>query len=216
MIEPLAKIKEIINDLQNGIDRKKQIRDQIVQDNPGLQESPAEKWKKEKSRCLIHAATDVWELIELECRHPYPPLSEMAGMNAKECVAYWREWLEQTEAYYEPFEDFEFDEPLKNETLREFIIRMVETVEAEGIDSRLEWRALKSFLNYLRQINHKEWAFIEHLFPKKMDIFDKRIIRKVPPEIYPISEILVGKIIQELMNMTLNDRPNAQHTAAKP
>ena len=51
MIEPLAKIKEIINDLQNGIDRKKQIRDQIVQDNPGLQESPAEKWKKEKSRC---------------------------------------------------------------------------------------------------------------------------------------------------------------------
>ena len=171
--------------------------------------------EERKIEVLIHAATDVWELIELECRHPYPPLSEMAGMNAKECVAYWREWLEQTEAYYEPFEDFEFDEPLKNETLREFIIRMVETVEAEGIDSRLEWRALKSFLNYLRQINHKEWAFIEHLFPKKMDIFDKRIIRKVPPEIYPISEILVGKIIQELMNMTLNDRPNAQHTAAE-
>jgi len=215
MIEPFGKVKNIIIDLQNGIGQKKQIRDQIMQDNPGFEESTVEKWENEKSRCLIHAATDVGELIVLECRHPYPPLSEMALMNAKECVAYWCKWLEQTGAYYEPFEDFEFDEPLKNETLREFIIRMVESVESEGIDSRLEWRALKSFLDYLRQINHTEWAFVEHLFPKKMDIFHNRIIRKIPPKIYPISEILVGKIILEFMNMTLNDRPNAQHTAAE-
>ncbi len=212
----LSEVKAIIRDLQEGIEKRRQIREGIKHSNPEWDELSDENWKNTKSRCWIHGATKVGEANELEqWLFDNPPFSETSLENAAKCVQLWRQWLEIEDAYYGLFEDFEFDEPFEDETLRDFIVRMGKIVESEGKGARLEWRALKSFLAYLRNIAQEEIAFIEQIFPKKMDLFHGRIIRRIRPEVYPISENFTGDILIELARMCLDGRPNIQHTAAE-
>jgi hypothetical protein len=126
----------------------------------------------------------------------------------------WRKWLELEDAYYEPFEDFEFDDPLRDEKLGEYIERIAETVKKEGKGARLEWRALKFFLNYLRNFN-EEAAFIEQIFPKKMDVMHGIILRKIAPEVYPLPEEIAGAIVCEFAQICCNGRKNVRYTAAE-
>lgn len=137
----------------------------------------------------------------------------MANEKASKCIKYWKEHLEQNDNYYVVFEDFEVIPPFTKETLHEYLCRIANLVEKEGRRARLEWRALKSFLAYMRKLAHKEIAFIEQIFPKHMDIKFSRIIRKIPPEVYPISQEVARDILSELAHMATKGRPDAQLSA---
>jgi len=92
---------------------------------------------------------------------------------------------------------------------------MAKIVEEEGPRARLEWRALKSFLSYLRNISLEEIAFIEQIFPQKMDVTHGRIIRKIAPEVPSIPEEVAGTVLMGLAHRCRFGRRNAQLIAAE-
>lgn len=92
---------------------------------------------------------------------------------------------------------------------------MAKAVEEEGKGARLEWRAFKSFLAYMHNLSNEEIAFLEQIFPVKMDICHGRIIRKIAPEVYPIPQETARNLLVELAKMCRYSRPNAQLTAAE-
>jgi hypothetical protein len=212
----LKEAMEIVNDLKEGLKKRKTSRDEIKELNPTWEQLSEENWIDIQTNCWLHGATKIDEANELEIwLFDNPPLSATAKSNAKKCVKLWREWLEIKDTYYEPFEDFEFEEPKKNETLFDFIQRMAKAVEDEGTGARLEWRAFKCFLAYLKNISLDEVAFIEQIFPKKMGIFYGKIIRKVAPEVHSIPQETVAEILIELANRFQFGRQNAQLTTAE-
>lgn len=77
-------------------------------------------------------------------------------------------------------------------------------------------RALKSFLHFLREdYCQEDVAFIEHIFPKKIDLRAGRIIRKIRPQVFPISHQIAGTIIKELAYQCAFGRANARHHACE-
>lgn len=93
---------------------------------------------------------------------------------------------------------------------------MARQVENEGKGHPLEWRALKSFLGFIRKTYPvNEVAFIEHIFPKKMDLHFGKIIRIIPPAAYPIPEKTAAEILIELAQRCHNGRPDTRLTAAE-
>jgi len=200
----------IVEDLQQEIEKKKQIRDEIKKLNPEWEQLSDEHWIEKKSRYWLHGATEIYESKELErWLFDTPHLSDTAKETASKCIQCWKEWLDQTDAYYGVFEDFELEQPLGKELLGDYIVRMAAIVEKEGKGARLEWRALKSFLAYMRKIAPEEIAFIEQIFSKKMDIHFGRIIRKISPEVYPVSQEIACEILCELANMGIKGRPDS-------
>ena len=216
MNDSLNEAQEILNDLENDLAKTRTLWKQIEMDNPGFDPVSEEHWKIRCARSWLHGATDVRESNQLEkWIFDHPPLSETAKSSASKCIKYWREWLVITKAYYEPFEDFEFEKPRKGESLISFILRMSKIVEEEGPCARLEWRALKSFLAYLRNIAMNEIAFIEQIFPQKMDVMHGRILRKIAPEVPSIPEEMAGTILTGLAHKCRFGPRNAHLTAAE-
>ncbi len=198
LIQSFLKGEETMTDLclENGISRK-----------------TGYKWL---ARYEKYGATVLMECNQLETwLFESPEPSETASTNAAHCIKCWRDYLEIKDAYYGDFEEFELPEPKEGEILQDYIMRMARLVEEEGKGSRLEWRALKSFLGYMRNLAHEEIAFIEQIFPFKMNIHDSRIIRLIEPEVYPISQAIAADILKELARMCKYGRPNAKHGAAE-
>jgi hypothetical protein len=210
MTNAIEEAQNIILDLESDILRHKNIWTQIEADNPGWDQLSDENWQIKQARCWIHGATDLSESNELEkWLFDKPPLSDTAKEKASKCIKYWKQWLKQQDAYYRDFEEFELETPLEDEILRDYIVRISILVEEEGKGARLEWRALKSFLAYMRKIAPEEIAFIEQVFPQKMDIYYGRIIRKITPEVYPIPQEIAYNILYELARMATKGRSNA-------
>lgn len=65
----------------------------------------------------------------------------------------------------------------------------------------------------MRKIAPEEIAFIEQIFPQKMDIHYGHIIRKIAPEIYPITQEIARDILCELAQMAIHGRSNSILTA---
>ena len=201
----------IIEDLQQAITKNKQIRDGIKKNNPDWEQLSDAHWEEKKSRCWLHGATEIFETNELErWLFETPPLSDTAKESASKCVKCWIEWLNQSDAFYdEHSKNFELENPEEGEILRDYVLRMAILVEKGGKGDRLKWRALKSFLAYLRNIAPEEIAFIEQIFPKKMDLHFNSIIRKISPEVYPISQEVTSDILCELAQLATKGRPNS-------
>ncbi len=213
--ELLDEAIEVLNDLENVLEECRKLWMQIENDNRGFGPVSEQNWQKKQAHCWIHGATELLETNEMErWLFDRPPSSPMSNTNARECVRNWREWLEIEDAYYEPFDDFEFEEPQQKETLGEFLIRMARLVEEEGKGVRLEWRALKCFLAYIRQFN-QEAAFLEHIFPQKMDLQHGKIIRLINPEVYPLPVETACAILMELAKQCRNGRRDTRHTAVE-
>jgi hypothetical protein len=137
-----------------------------------------------------------------------------------------RESKQSSEAFYAEHDRFEIQEPLNGETLYEFIIRLARSFEDAHdrhqkrarkdlkIGTWLEERALKSFLDFIRKNNSSEQvAFIEHIFPQKMDMHFGSIIRLISPEAHPIPEKTAAEILIALAEKCQNGRIDARHTA---
>jgi hypothetical protein len=216
MYKILKEARVVLNDLEATLEKAKAIWNQIDTDNPQVSDTHNNEWQKKKARCWLHGGTDLIETNELEkwlFDNPFP--SNISQENAAKCVTCWEEWLELKEAYYEPFEEFVFEKPKDDETLIQFITRLANLVEKERKGARLEWRALKSFLSYLRQMPQEQVAFIEQIFPEKMGFSGKQIIRKIAPEVYPLDPETAAAILIELAEQCRFGHTNAQQGAAE-
>ena len=211
MGDHLENAKKVLDKLEQGVEQLKEIWSPPREDLSFFFHPKPRTWEEKKASCWISGSGEISESDELEKRVQIDlSFSDLAKKDAVNCVAFWREWLSITKAYYEDFDAFDFDEPLDGETLFEFLTRMAYFIEKEGPGARLEWRAFKSFLGYLRKLSSEEVAFIEHIFPRKMAIFDKRIIRKIAPEEPPLPIKTVLKILRELAFMSRHGHKNVQ------
>ncbi|MDR2539046.1 MAG: hypothetical protein LBC45_00195 [Chlamydiales bacterium] len=207
----LDEIHSLLDDFETELSKERGIWHQLRTDNPSFEQVSEENWQEKYARMWLHGGTDVYDCNRFErWLHDSPPFTETAYIPAIKVYLDWRKWLKtkgQLGAYYIDFDEFRVPKPVKEELLIDFIILLARFVEDCGKGHRLEWRALKSFLGFIRDSYPvEEVAFIEHIFPKKMDIHYGRIIRVISSEAYPIPEKLASKILIELAQRCRNHR----------
>jgi len=116
-----------------------------------------------------------------------------------------RETREQSEAFYADDGRFEILEPQQEETLYDFIVRLYRWLrknmmigknafEKSAIGRLVRRAGFKKFFGLCKKtLPTEQVAFIEHIFPQKMDLHFGRIMRLIPLEAYPIPERLRRK-----------------------
>lgn len=220
MYKHLDKIQGFLDDFEMELSNVRAIWKQIEIDNPDFEQVSEDNCQEKHARMWLHGATRVEERNELErWLYDYPPATKTANSSAQDVHEAWRDWLEKqghSGAYYVDFQEFQILEPNEKETLIQFITRLSQTIENGGKGHRLHWRALRSFLDFIR--NHyttAQVAFIEHIFPQKMDLYHGRIRRLIPSEAHPIPEKTAAEILIAFARRCRNGRPDARHTAAE-
>lgn len=220
----IEEAQSIVLGLKSDLQESYNFWTSAQKNNPDFEQLSDSHWQIKRARCWLHGATDVQESIELEkWLFDSPPLSDLANEKASKCIKYWKEWLYLQDQYYCDFPEFNTEKPLKGEILYDYLQRVVNLVECENIKSQgmenktketpLKWRALKSFLDYLRNLHPEATTFIEQIFPRKMDLFFGRIRRLISAEAYPISQEAAADIIQTLVQIATTGRPN-RHLSA--
>ena len=209
MANDITGLKVILDELEHEIEEKKRIRNVQGTKNPD--------WAQ---LCWLHGATEVSEANELErYLFDFPPKSELSLTNAGDFIVDWREWLEAKGpmgAYYVDDDRFEIPDPLRNEPLLDYIVRLAQLFEDGEIGERLSLRALDSFLDFIRtKYSASEGAFIEQIFPKKRSTIEGKIIRRIAPEVLPISQERACEILIELARMCRYGSPIGQLSAAE-
>ncbi len=213
---PLNKIKDILDELEKDLDEVKKIWDEMREINPHFDQLSEEHWIERRTYSWLHGATNVQESNELEqWLFDSPSPSYTAKMKASEAIKHWKNYLKDNNSKYNPLATFKFYSPLKNETLEEFLKRMAIKIAKEGFGEPWRRRKFKNFLDYFRNLISEEHAFIEHIFPYKMDIFHGMVIRKVAPEVFAIPVETASSILIDLANQIHYGRPNVQYTAAE-
>jgi len=210
----LEQAKGVLTDLESALEIKKSGWLQVRKDNPDFEPVSEENWREKSSRCWLHGATHIFETNEMDqWLFVRVDPSKLAQKKVSPLIGLWKKRISEKG----PWGHYYSDDPRfnlkskKNETLIEFIVRMARQTEELGKGHGIAWRALKSFLSFLRSTYpQEEVAFIEQIFPLEMDVFYGRIIRKIPPEVYPIPLETAGDIIHELAIMCSNCRPDAQ------
>ena len=222
--DPLLEIHNLLDDFENELSKIRAFWRQIEIDNPGFDPVSEESWQEKHARMWLHGATEVHECNELErWLYDSPPLTAIARSPAQSHYDDWRKWLDnggkwEGSACYADDPNFDILAPLENEILVHYVVRLAQTIEKEGKGKKLQWRALKNFLRFLREKNtESEVAFIEHIFPEEMDVvYDNRIIRLLRSEDYPIPEKTASEIIMNLAHRCRHgSRKDAQITAAE-
>jgi hypothetical protein len=244
MRTPLDEACDILDEFEKDVAKVQADRKGIAEWSPAFEQVYPEHWQEKHCRMWLHGATKVYERNELE-RWLYGnlPATETAQSSALDVYKAWRKWLkiagipkfktcpiydkktgswreieskELEDTYYAEDNRFDIKKPAKDETLLSFIVRLARSIEDGGKGHPLEWRALKSFLDFIRkQYPFEQVAFIEHIFPKKMDLHYGKIIRLIPQEAYPIPEKTAAEILIEFARRCRNGRPDSRHTAAE-
>ncbi|HCJ84185.1 MAG: hypothetical protein A2Y28_04920 [Chlamydiae bacterium GWC2_50_10] len=217
MSSPLDEACAMLDDFEKEVVGIKAGWEQIAVDNPHFEQVSPENWQETYYRMWLHGATNIWERNELgRWLTDYSPSTTIANSPAKEICEAWRSWLnvagpvkvekvldydkksrsfrereskKPSEAFYVDHGRFEIQEPLKGETLLNFILRLSRLLEEEYDEQKkcerkerklgdwLEERGLKSFLDFIRKkYPIEQVAFIEHILPQKMDLHYGRII----------------------------------------
>lgn len=215
----LEAAKAILTDLEMALNEKREIWLNIKNDNPDFEQLSDEHWRDTYCRCWLHGGTELFEIIELEqWIYHKVSLSKLAKEEVRPLIKAWKKRNNEKE----PWGTYYSDDPnftvkcLQQETLAEFIVRRARRAEGKGKGHRLAWRALKSFLCFLQETQDQtEIAFIEQIFPKKMDLKHGHIIRKIPAEVYPIPFQQAGDLICTLAKLCKTSRRDAQHGIAE-
>jgi hypothetical protein len=220
MNEHLHAIHDLLDDFEAELSELNAVWSRVRKDNPDFDQISEERCQERYHRLWLHGATTSFESNELEqWLYDYPPVTVAANSLAQDAHEAWKETLEQQGplgAYYVDFQEFQILEPSEQETLVQFIERLSQSIEKKGKGHRLGWRALRSFLDFVRhRYPTEQVAFVEHLFPQKMDLRHGRIRRLIPSEAYPIPEKTAAEILIEFAYRCRNGRPDARHTAAE-
>lgn len=222
MYKHLDKIQDLLDDFEMELSNVRAIWKKIEIDNLDFEQVSEDNYQEKHARMWLHGATRVDERNELErWLHGYPPATKTANASAQDVYEAWQGWLKKQGdwgAYYMDFQEFQIVEPKDKETLIQFITRLSQTIADECKKHYLRWRALRSFLNFIREYyisTTEPVAFIEHIFPKKMDLYHGKIRRLIPLEAYPIPEKTAADILIEFARRCRNGRPDARHTAVE-
>ncbi len=205
--DDLAEVKAILRNLKSELNKIEEI---------ALKYSTEAEWKKRKARHWLHGATETFESLKLEeWLYDKPPISKIAQSLAQTCFDSWSDFIRE-DGVYADFSEKHLPKPKDQERLIDYLIKLSQGVEASGWGTRTHNKALRSFLHFLRQgYPQKEIGFIEHIFPQKIELRNGAIIRKVPNEVYAISQEMAAEIVIILSKICLDGRANAQHTAAE-
>lgn len=216
MSKHYPQLREIIEDLTNEIDGIKRIEKSLRKANPDFKQVSEQEWRKREARCWIHGATNTSETIALEqWLTAHLSRSKTAQSKALDHYSKWAEFLLE-EGIYVDFSEKDLPRPAKEESLLNYMHRHAQLVENKGWGSKNSKLALKSFVAFLKKCNSKkEIAFIEQIFPQKMDLLDGSIIRKIYPQVYPASEEILASIMKALAHQCAYGRLNARHNAAE-
>jgi len=203
MRKSLDEIQELLDEFETELLKIRDIWRQIEIDNPDFEQVSEENWQEKHARMWLHGGSSVHDCNRLErWLFDSPTLTKTALIPAINVYLTWRQWLEKKGplgAYYVDFNEFQVPKPEKEEVLIDFVILLARCVEDYGKGHRLEWRALKSFLGFIRDsFPVEEVAFIEQIFPKKMDVHFGKIVRVIPSEAYPIPEKTASEILTHL------------------
>lgn len=210
----LEQAMAILDELENSLNKKRDIWLSIRNDNPNFEQLSEKEWRDTSSRSWLHGGIKIFETNELESwLYQKVELSNLAKSKANKLISAWRKRNNEKGlwgTYYSNDPKFNL-KAFSGETLVDFIVRKARYTEEKGKGHRLSWRALKSFLCFLQETQKQtEIAFIEHIFPQKMDLAHGRIIRKVPPEVYPIPFQQAGDLIYTLATLCRTSRRDAQ------
>lgn len=216
MKKDCKELQSIIEELIAYIGHVKEIWNVIRKDNPDFEQVSEESWTSKEARLWMHGATNTHEAMELErWLFVEPPNSQTAKSIAMDNYLAWGDHLRE-DGSYNDFRQHDLTEPQENEPLVEYIINLSRVIEENGWETKRQKLALHSFLHFLREdYQQEDIAFIEHIFPKKMDIKGRRVIRKTPPQIHPIPHELAGTIIKTLAYQCCYGRTNARHHAGE-
>ena len=169
---------EIINEWFADIEQVKKTWEVIRSHNPDFEQVSEENRHKKEASLWLHGETRPFEANELErWLMVSPPLSKTANSLAIEHYSEWNEYILE-EGVYADFSERDLLKPQKNESLIDFVLRLARQIETKGWGKKKQERALKSFLNYLRDMHkQEEVAFIEHIIQKKNNLKEGKIIR---------------------------------------
>lgn len=212
----IKEFKEVIDDLSQGIETIKTTWENIRELNPDFEQVSEEEWRSKEALCWLHGGTKFQETVELEqWLYFYAKGSETADSLASKYHDEWGEYIRE-EGVYLDFKQSNLIATKEGESLLDYIQRCATLIEDNGWGGKKSKRAFKSFLAYLRKFNkEEEIAFIEHIFPEKMDLHYGRIIRVIRPQVYSIPHQIAGDIVKELAYKCAYGRPNAQLKAAE-
>jgi len=194
--------------------RLQKITEELITD---IDQAKKNQWEKaEEALFWIHGTTEIWEAFELEkWLFADLSLSETAKSPAIDKYLAWEDHIRECGDYTD-FTGDDLPKPQEKEILIDYIIRLSRMIESGGWGSKKQRFALKSFLHFLRKHNHQEEvAFIEHIFPKKMNLFHGKIIRKIHPQALSIPQEIAAAIIKELAIKCACGRQNARHHAGE-
>lgn len=242
MSDPIKEIYCLLDEFEAEIAQERSFWKEVRENNPGFEPVSEESCQEKITHMWFHGETETFKCYELE-RWLYgdPPATKIAQSPALSLYKAWRKWLkiagipkfttccdydkktrsyrevkseEPSDMYYVADERFDIEKPSKDETLLNYIVRLARSVEEDGQGHRLEFRALKSFVDFIRK-NHttKQVAFLEQIFPQRMKLHGGRIIRLLPLEAYPIPEKTAAEILIELAHRVRSGRQDARHTA---
>ena len=217
---------EIIDGLIKEISSIEQTWINIRELNPDFEEVSEIAWKNKEARCWIHGATDLSKANALEeWLYYYAPTSQAEKSLA---LNHYNDWVDhiREDGVYADFQETSLRQPdikqsngkkISNEELLNQPLRLLANmVEKEGWGTKKNKLALNSFLAYLRGFNSKkEVAFIDHIFPEQKNLHYGRIIRKVRPQVQPVSQGIAAQIIKQLAFQCAYGRPNAQHNVGE-
>lgn len=224
MNKSIVEAQSILLDLKSELQKCRDFWTRAQKDNPDFEQLSDAHWEVKNARCWLHGSTDLQESNELEkWLFDRPLLTDIANEKASKCIECWKEWSELKNKYYSEFPAFDVEPAIKDEILYNYLQRIAilieeENKESQGLENKtkeipLKWRAFKAFLDYLRKLPVAEHAFIEQIFPRKMDLFFGRIRRKISLETYPISQEAAADILIKLAEMGTTGRPN-RHLSA--
>ncbi|MGL4539468.1 MAG: hypothetical protein ACRCU0_00620 [Candidatus Rhabdochlamydia sp.] len=202
-------LQKIIDELHQDISISRKVWDGLKECNPHIEQLSEKDWRKEEAQFWIHGTCNTQEKIELESGL-YPTLesSKIAKSLASISYSKWEDYV--LENSYLDFTQEDLIKPQEKETLVDYIQRYAQLVENHGWKQKKNKRALKAFLTYLKKFHKQnEVAFIEHLFPEKMDLHYGKIIKLVQPQVYPVSKEVIADIIKALAQQVIYGRPDA-------
>lgn len=245
-MQNLDEIKKVLSLFEQTLEKKQQFYKSARAQNPGFGPLSEESCQKELARCWIYGIDHIGTLF----KEPLPKISHQPALSQSLAFGHYNKWLKALKKNAVPdseyieyflndeyFSDYHLDEPKKDETLYNYVIRLQELIEKKEKIHFLWERGLSSFLHYLRKSHSKDQiAFLELIFPGEMEIKKGtttqwiqlgksmwkpkevpfgQIARKISPPVYPIFIITAADVLRELANTVLYGRKNAQLVSAE-
>ena len=164
--------------------------------------------KKKEAYCWIHATDDYSELLSQESYNKNLP-----SLFHENALKYYDKWFPSANDLKIRRNIIEYPNP------KDKIIDYFAKLSAKSLSKDKQnkwWESLNSFVHFLRKsLNFDDRGYLNSIFPEKMEVRHKRVIRIIPKTLYPIDIFAVSEIIQALIDKVLNGRSNSRRSAAE-